>query len=295
MKTVICYFSGTGNTQKIADRYAEVLGASGEVETFLIEEVLTEKKLPQELIEKIENCDLLGIGYPVYAFNAPPILLKFAKSLPHSKKIKRAFLFSSSGEPLTMNNISSIKLSGILRRRNFDITNEYHYCMPYNIIFRHSDAMAYKMWQVAQQLVALDAAEISAGVAHRLKRVRCGKFLAWVMRCEHWGGRLNGRLYRVSKECVHCNKCVNSCPTHNIKITKNGKIKFGGKCLMCMRCAHLCPANAIKIGLFNSWKVNGAYNFDNPDEEQQQEYNKMLTKAYEQYFEEAQKRIDQAK
>ena len=62
---------------------------------------------------------------------------------------------------------------------------------------------------------------------------------------------------------------------------------------MCMRCAHLCPNNAIKIGLFNSWKVNGAYLFNKPqNEEEKQEYNKMLTKAYEEYFLEAELRIN---
>ena len=30
---------------------------------------------------------------------------------------------------------------------------------------------------------------------------------------------------------------------------------------MCMRCSFYCPKDAINIGMLNSWKVNGTYNF----------------------------------
>ena len=294
MKIAIFYFSGTGNTRRIAERFAETMRErDNEVELLSIDGLTLEKKLPDSVWQTAVNCDLLGIGYPVYAFNAPPIVLSFARKLPHLLKNKRAFLFNCSGEPLKLNNISSIKLCGILKRRRFDVTNEYHYCMPYNIMFRHSDEMALKMWQTARQLIPLDAEEILQGQKHLLERVGCGAAIAWAMRCEQWGGQLNGRMYSVSKDCVKCGKCVNDCPTHNIRITKNGKFRFGGKCLMCMRCAHLCPQNAIRIGMFNSWKVNGPYTFKQPKtEEERQRYNKMLTKAYERYFAEAEQRIN---
>ena len=162
--------------------------------------------------------------------------------------------------------------------------------MPYNMIFRHGDEMAYRMWTTAQLLAPLDVKQIKDGVKSHLQRVFMGHFVAWVMRCEHWGGRLNGKQYKVNEHCVNCNKCVNICPTNNITV-KDGKIKFGGKCLMCMRCAHLCPTDAIKIGWFNSWKVNGAYSFKKPKSPDTKHYNKMLTKAYKKYFELADKRI----
>lgn len=292
MKTVICYFSGTGNTQKVAEKFAEQLARYGEVVVHSIDLLTLQKKLPDELAQQIETCDLFGLGYPVYAFNAPPIALQFAKKLPHLAKSKRTFVFNTSGEPLKLNNISSLKLYGYLRRRKFDVTNEYHYCMPYNIMFRHSDEMAHKMWETAQKLIPLDASEMMSGAKHLLEKVRFGGTVAWVMRCQQWGGQLNGRMYRVSKDCVHCGKCVNDCPTHNIRITKKGKFRFGGKCLMCMRCAHLCPKNAIRIGLFNKWKVNGPYTFAEPkNDEERQHYNKLLTNAYKTYFDEAEKRI----
>ena len=293
MKVLIIYFSGTGNTFKVAQKYAESFHELGhEAELVSVDGLPKNKALTDEFLLKLQCADLVGFGYPVHAFNAPSVMLKLDKFLPKQINAKRAFIFNTSGEPLKLNNISSLKLRHMLKRRRYNVFSEYHYCMPYNIIFRHTDEMAYKMWNTAQQLIPLDVQEIVHGTPHMLKRVFCGAFVAWVMRCEHWGVRLNGKQYKVKKECIHCQKCIHICPTHNISVNKKGKLKFGGNCLMCMRCAQLCPKDAIKTGWFNHWKVNGAYTFEKPTTEQSQHYNKMLTKSYNAYFAECEQRIN---
>ena len=292
MKVLIIYFSGTGNTRKVAEKYAESFHELGhDAELVSVDGLPRNKDLTEEFLTKLTNADIVGFGYPVHAFNAPSVMLKLAKFLPKQPGTKRAFIFNTSGEPLKLNNISSIKLAHMLKRRRYNVFSEYHYCMPYNIIFRHTDTMAYQMWHTAEQLIPLDVKEIVAGTPHTLKRVACGAFVAWVMRCEHWGVKLNGKQYKVLKNCVHCQKCITVCPTNNISVKRNGQLKFGGNCLMCMRCAQLCPKDAIKTGWFNKWKVNGAYTFEKPETVQQQKYNKMLTKAYDKYFAECEARI----
>ena len=296
MKVLLIYFSGTGNTKKVAEKFASSFQELGhEAETVSVDGLLDGKTLPEEFLTKIENSDLIGFGYPIHAFNAPAVMLKLAKLLPKRATAKQAFMFNTSGEPLKLNNISSFKLSRMLRRRKYVVFSEYHYCMPYNIIFRHTDEMAYKMWTTVEQIVPLDVQELIEHKPHTLKRVFCGGFVAWIMRCEHWGVRLNGTHYKVKKECIHCQQCVNICPTHNIKVKKDGKLKFGRNCLMCMRCAQLCPKDAIKTGWFNHWKVNGAYTFEKPATVQKQKYNKMLTKSYNKYFAECDERITASK
>ena len=295
MKVLIIYFSGTGNTLKVAEKYADSFRELGhDALVVSIDGLPRNKELTDEFIAKLAEADLVGFGYPVHAFNAPSVMLKLAKFLPKQPSAKRAFIFNTSGEPLKLNNISSIKLGRMLKRRRFNVFSEYHYCMPYNIIFRHNDEMAYKMWHTCEQLIPIDVKEIAENKAHTLKRVFCGGFVAWIMRCEHWGVRINGRHYKVKKECIHCQKCLQVCPTNNITVKSNGKLKFGGNCLMCMRCAQLCPKDAIKTGWFNHWKVNGAYTFEKPVTAQQQKYNKMLTNAYDKYFTECDERISNA-
>ena len=146
MKVVICYFSGTGNTAKIVQEYRKNLAEhSASVETYAMENLLT-NGLSEEFMNNLNDAELLGIAYPVHAFNAPSIVLKFVKSLPKATANKHAFIINTSGEPLKLNNISSLKTQSLLKRRNYSVANEYHYVMPYNIMFRHNDTMAYRMW-----------------------------------------------------------------------------------------------------------------------------------------------------
>ena len=275
MKVLICYFSGTGNTRKVVNKYVEVLSLEGVTcDTYKIE--------TNKFDYDVTDYEMIGIAYPVHAFNAPSIILDFAKSLPYFEG-KRVFIVNTSGEPLKLNNISSIKLIKILKGKGYNVTNEYHYCMPYNIIFRHTDNMAYKMWKTAQEVIPIDCKELLSGKYSLLDDVFMGSFIAWLFRIEHWGGRFNGKRYKVTKNCIHCGKCVNICPTHNITI-KDGEFHFGNNCLMCMRCSFLCPKNAIKIGLFEKWKVNGAYNFNNPNIYEDEVHKNYCKKSYERYF-----------
>ena len=63
MKTVICYFSGTGNTKKVVDKFADEFKANGwDVSLFRVED-----KCEIDFSE----FDSVGIAYPVHAFNAP--------------------------------------------------------------------------------------------------------------------------------------------------------------------------------------------------------------------------------
>ncbi|MCD8041135.1 MAG: EFR1 family ferrodoxin [Clostridia bacterium] len=281
MKISACYFSGTGNTKMVAEEAAKVFTQLGHT---------------AELINidsgeaDVTGCDILGIFYPVHAFNAPVIVLDFVKKLAPSDTKKKVFIMKTSGEPLKLNNISSLKIKKILKKKNYILTNEYHYVMPYNIIFRHSDAMAYRMWNTAKQLIPIDCKEILSGKESRLGYVFLGSFIAWIMRIEYFAGKVNGKRYKVTQDCINCNKCVNNCPVNNITV-KDGKITFGKDCIMCMRCSFSCPVNAIKIGLFEGWKVNGAYSFKYTEEDDTQSHKNFCKKSYAKYFAKAESKI----
>ena len=291
MKVLIFYFSGTGNTEKIANLYAKAFEENGdEVVMGALPDI--EHKLGGT---NLNDFDMLGFGYPIHAFNAPANVLKLARMLPELTEPKNAFVFKSSGEPVRMSDVSSLKLIKILKKHNIFVTNEYQYVMPYNIIFRHSDEMAYHMWEVAKKVVPLDCREIKNGVPKKAKRMFMGGVLAWFLRIEHWGARFNGKRYKVNSDCVRCGLCAKTCPANNIKITDDGKIKFGKNCLMCMRCSFTCPKNAIKIGLFNGWKVNGAYSFAMPPSNAPalpDKHANYCKKAYHRYFREAEEKIN---
>lgn len=279
MKTLICYFSGTGNTKKVSEEFARRLGELG-VETSLCN---IEKQSGRQF--DTDGIDAIGIAYPIWAFNAPKIVLDFAKALKKRETPMRAFVIKTSGEPVRLSDASSCKLRKILKSRGYTITNEYHYVMPYNIIFRHTDGMAYKMWQTALKTIPIDCREFAGGKEALLKPVLFGGLVTAALRIQQWGGRFNGKRYKVDeKKCIRCNLCVDNCPTKNISV-KDGKFVFGKNCLMCMRCAFECPKAAIKIGLFEKWKVNGRYTFAPPVlPEKPNGHENYCRKAYERYF-----------
>ncbi|MDE6274881.1 MAG: EFR1 family ferrodoxin [Clostridiales bacterium] len=286
MRAAIIYFSGTGNTKKVAEKYAECLAEQGcACDLF---------SLPLKELPDLSGYDFIGIGYPIHSFNAPQIVLRFAKALPKRKDKKKVFILKSSGEPVKMSRVSSLKLKSILKRRGYLVTNEYQYCMPYNMIFRHTDHMAYVMWGTAKALIPIDCADIVNGVAHPEKKMPFGRLFAWVLRIEHGGAKFNGLFYKVKGKCIGCGKCAKNCPVGNIRM-KNGKPKFGRKCMMCARCSFYCPANCIKIGLFNGWRINGAYSFEDGDPNEKNGHENYCKKAYARYFREAEERISAAR
>lgn len=206
-----------------------------------------------------DEYDIVGFGYPVHGFNAPEIMIDFARSLPAARG-KRAFIFKTSGEPLRLNDCSSQKLITLLRKKGFCILSERHYVMPYNMIYRHSDELARQMWLYAKGLVKVHARELFLEKKEKTVLPFYKRLHAPLFRIEWVFAKIHGRAFRVDKsKCIDCGKCVKNCPTHNIKKDESGCYTFGGRCTLCVRCSFSCPKNAINIGILNGWKVNGAY------------------------------------
>lgn len=287
MRIAIFYFSGTGNTKKVAEEYRKNFELSGsECDLF---------PLPLKDKPDLSDYDEVGFGYPIHSFNAPQIMLEFAKSLPKVKIKKgearrKAFIFKTSGEPVKMSRVSSLRLISILKKRGLEVTNEYQYVMPYNMIFRHTDHAAYLMWETAKKLIPIDCEDILNGTEHREKKMPFGHFFGWFLRCEHWGAHVIGVGYKATEDCISCGLCAKNCPAGNIRMV-NGKPKFGGKCYICARCSFNCPKDCIKIGLLNGWRVNGAYSFKDGDPNEKNGHEKYCKKAYDRYFRQAEERI----
>ena len=284
MKFLGIYFTGTGNTKRVADVVkTNLVSLNHEID--LID-------VMQEDTKDLSLYDGLFVFYPIFGFNAPKPIIDYIKKFKKLDKTLPCIIMKQSGEHLFWNNASSLLLVKLLKRKNIKVTNEYHYLMPYSFIFRHSDYMANKMDVTMKGLVPLDLQDVLKGKEVHIKRFFLDRFFAWILRIQWWGGRMNGRLYKVQKEkCVKCMACVNECPTKNI-ILDNDKFKFQNKCLMCQRCIMYCPTHAIKGGLFNSWRVDKPYTFKESDY-QKEIHPYYCKRSYEKYFSTAEKRINE--
>ena len=253
MKVILYVFSGTGNTLKVASLYKKYMNA--DVTVYRVSKKSTAMPSPEEY-------DLVGIGYPIHAFCAPEPIVKFVKQLP-KVTYKRAFVFKSSGEGLHINDCSSQPLIKILQKKGYDVTMERHIVMPYNMIYRHSDAMAKQMWIYAKAYVKLNCRELESFKREKVrKRSLLKAFVYPIGWIEQRFAHMHGPAFKADRnKCIDCGRCEKTCPENNIKKV-NGKYKFGRKCVLCMGCSFGCPVDAIHVGIFKYWKVNGSYRLE---------------------------------
>ena len=281
MRAALIHFTGTGNSKRVLDYAQACLPFESDV-----------FDVTKEFTLDIDQYDYLMVFYPIYGFNAPKPIIDYVKKIKKASKPITCLVMKNSGEHLFWNNGSSLLLRRLLKRRNIFLKSEYHYLMPYSFIFRHSDYMAYRMDKVAQGLIPLDMKDFLSEKYVPIKRFFLDGLFAWILRIQWWGGRFNGRFYKIDNEkCIRCMKCVNSCPVHNIKF-ENDKFKFGKECLMCQRCVMYCPKDAFKsLGFFSSWRVNPHYTFKEVTEFQVEKKPKYCKKNYERYFKDSEARL----
>lgn len=273
----IYVFSGTGNTRMCAD---------------LLKSELEKRSVSAELIpfetgyERAQKAGDMIVCYPVHAFNTPENVLRFVKGFPVGAG--GVYFLKTSGEPLSLNDNSSAPMIRILEKKGYTILGEFHFVMPYNILFRHSDEMASRMLQTARRRMPRAARYVAASKPRR-KRIGLGaKAMSGLCRIEHFGVRLNGRLYKVNtNRCVKCMRCVKECPVQNIRY-KNGRFSFGMECVGCGRCYFQCPVDAYTFGFLNPMRVNGAYDFTR--DPSKAVIGKYCHDAYERYFRQDERR-----
>ncbi len=265
----IWVFSGTGNTLKCAEALAAALTERG---------VAVGLHEIADGSETVTERDLV-ICYPVYGFNMPRILKPFCRHLTGGGNV---WFLKTSGEPLHLNDNSSAELIRILRKNGYAIKGEFRYIMPYNMVFRHTDELASRMWETAVKRIPDAATKIENGEETPITAPLSAKIVSALGSIEHWFYPRNGRLLRVDpKKCVRCQQCVKHCPTKNITF-ENGRFRFGKNCIGCVRCSFNCPTGAIKIGLIDFMRVNGPYDFTRDPKSAVP--GRFCRKTYERYF-----------
>ncbi len=256
MRVLLLFFSGTGHTERCAKAIKEAFIKHGhEVESYRYQAGVTPAY-------DINDFDMVGLGYPIHAFNLPQAFHRFIKALP--KVNKPYFIFKVSGEPFHLNDASSYHSYKVLRKKGYELIAEKHFIMPYNIIFRYKDELAKQMGLYLSPLAEAFVLGILNNKPETIKYKFSKKVVSFFFRIEWIAPKLNAPFIHVKKKkCIHCNKCIKDCPMNAISLTEKGKFKFhASKCAMCMRCAMDCPSDAITFGFMNPWKVNGPYPFE---------------------------------
>lgn len=256
MKCLLIYFTGTFNTRYTSQILKKRFENDGdEVDLYEIDPLKLERL-------DLSRYDLVGLGYPIYGYNAPWPFLKFIRHQKFPKGI-RTFIYKNSGETEKVNDASSLFVWRKLKRSKAIIENEYHFMMPYNIHFRFEEDLVKEILDMDEKLYDILLYEVKNRIPNIKRYKLWHRIVTRVVSIQFVGGDVNSFFYKVRQEkCVDCNLCIKQCPMQNIYRAENNQIKFHHNCLMCMRCSFFCPTAAIDIGILQGWKVTGRYDFE---------------------------------
>ncbi len=241
MKTVIYYFSGTGNSLAVAKGLAKALDG--------VVELLPITGYEEEQCVEID-VDLLGLVFPVYFFSIPDIVRAFLGKLVFKSDPYIFAVATCNAQP----GHSLYSLKRMLNLKGESLAAGFTIDMPGNAVIGKVDmtnppeVQQERLIKAKAKLLKIVQAitERRSGVIEgcntlktKVQNILMNVFLK--------------RLYRPVKRfyaesnCNHCGTCVKVCPLKNINLDLGQRPRWGRHCEICLACFHWCPQQAINI------------------------------------------------
>lgn len=235
---VLYYFSGTGNTLKVAKDLASELG-----DTELI------KITPDLDMQKQIEAKRVGIIYPVYCWGLPLIVSDFIKKAKISKD-SYVFGVATYGAMLAY---SGKTLKHLIEDKGLKLSAGFAINMPgnaqtvYDVVKQEKQLKMFKKEQVRIKEIAQI---ISAKQKYKVE-TNLGIFGLLLTKLAYPGMikkiNDNDKDFWVDDNCNGCEICAQVCPVKNVEI-KDNKPTWKNKCQACLACMQWCPKQAIQHG-----------------------------------------------
>lgn len=248
------YFSGTGNTEKIALSFYRILRKSVSVcSVFRMEDHLHGNSRPV-----LQN-SVVGILFPVHFHTMPRIVHEFIKNASFAP-YTRVFLILVSSDNGYMNRTALLSATHMIEKKQARVFLHYILPMPKNIIRKHPAYVSKKLDEIAQikirslsaRILQLKENKMSFSIIHKISF-----FLSYYT---NFISKKFGRRLTVSQKCTSCGLCIRNCPARNISMDLG--IKFHNNCTLCLRCIYYCPEHAIIPSWFKSLPITGGYDLE---------------------------------
>jgi len=243
MKTVVYYFTGTGNSLAVAEGLSRALGDC---------ELVPIARPPEASGTMKPEADRVGIVCPVYFFGLPALVADFAARL-NPTGIPYVFAIVTMGG--SGGSAALRQLDGILRRRRGGdgrgLDAGFMVKMPGNYILMYESPAGRRREQIlamADRQVKEIAGMVSRSqhtkipwstIASLVHHLMYPRFIAGVHEAD--------RKFTVDERCTSCGVCAEVCPVGNIRL-EAGRPTWLHRCEQCMACIHLCPTEAIQAG-----------------------------------------------
>jgi ferredoxin len=250
MKTIIYYFTGTGNSLAAAKKIATVIGDC---------DLVPIASLMDTTGDIVPTAEQIGIVCPVYDAGLPRIVAEFAKRL-----ILLPTVYSFGIVTLGGTGVSALhQLNGIVSRKNGKkLDAAFIVKMPGNFPPIAKIAPAEKQQEILKS-ADIRLTEI-AGLIGKGTVVPPGfSPVSSLMRSLVYGPFYRNvhdmdKNFSVSDACTSCGTCAKVCPVGNIGLL-NDRPSWQHRCEACCACLHFCPAEAIELNVFFGTKGRGRY------------------------------------
>jgi len=255
MKILLLYFSGTGNTWWLCQRFKELAEERGaEVALASIEELWSEGM--RSIVDRWRESDTVGVAYPVHSSDAPPLLYRF---LDGAKDIlggegdgpEDAFVlttmqsFSGDGALMLRPMLSDLGLE-LRVSRDFRMSpNTGVPLLTFNPL--RDPEFEEQMAKTLEELEGTVGLVLQGKMMRKVQYGSFGRFHGWLQRA---GPKWKDRTWRYfgahPDRCTLCLLCVEQCPMGAI-VQEGEGLRWTPECTDCFRCYNFCPERAITV------------------------------------------------
>lgn len=249
MRALICYWSLTGATRRVAESIAEGIRSEG-AECSLAD-------LRDGLPADASSADLLGVGFPVHWYRAPTPVSRAIRALG-ALRGRPVFVFATNG---TFRSSAANGVRRMLARQGaveagvFTALGEGHF-YPYarrghQFSPGHpTDEELEAAREFGARMVRVSRSIAEGGSPPEpAPRDPHGHPLYALIRLASSQAMVRlvyARFFHADPaRCVKCGLCARACPVGNIGWEKGRLPSWGRDCVLCLECVRVCPEEAV--------------------------------------------------
>jgi len=238
MKAEVYYFTGTGNSLKVAKDIAREI--DGEL-------ISIPKALSQGTI-KI-NANVAVIVFPVYMWGIPLIIERFVKSIENLNEKPLYAIVTYGGMPAATIHIfeKTLEQYGGKLAAGFAVHMPGNYTPLYGAVAEERQKKLFDKWNKKCKIIAEYIKANKEGKKETNNALINFIFsnVFYNLSVKHIHGM--DKDFWVDEKCNQCGVCQKVCPVANIALN-NEKPAWKGRCEQCLACLQWCSQQAIQFG-----------------------------------------------